>query len=54
MAREIGVHKLSAQALVTVNLLDKNDNSPDFEVSRYFIRVRENVKPGTVILKVNS
>ena len=48
----MGVNKLTATALVTVNLLDENDNAPKFERSKYFIQVHENEKPGTLILKV--
>ena len=52
VARELGADKLEARAAVSVALLDDNDNAPDFAREKYGVRVRENVRPGTVILKV--
>ena len=46
------MNKLTATALITVNLLDENDNAPKFERPKYFIQVLENEKPGVQILKV--
>lgn len=46
------MNKLSASALVTVNLLDRNDNPPKFDRDKYEVKVHENERPGTVILKV--
>ena len=48
------MNKLEATALVTVNLVDANDNAPVFDEEKYRVDVREDVKPGTVILTVST
>ena len=53
VARELSLNKLTASAIVTVNLIDENDNAPTFDRDRYEVQVHESVKPGTVILKVH-
>ncbi len=53
VARELGLNKLTASAPVTVKLVDVNDNAPEFDRERYEVKVHENAKPGTVILKVS-
>lgn len=40
---------MSSSALVTVFLIDVNDNPPEFERSIYSILVRESVEVGTVV-----
>ena len=53
VAREVGSSdQLQSSALVTVNILDRNDNVPVFEREKYEVDVRENEENGKVILKV--
>ena len=54
VAREVGPNKLSASSLITVNLLDSNDNKPVFTRDKYEVSVHENEVPGKVILKVRG
>ena len=55
VAREVGSSdQLHSSALVTVNLVDKNDNLPVFERDKYEVDVHENEENGKVILKVGS
>lgn len=51
-ARELGINKLSTTAMVTVNLIDVNDNAPKFLKEKYIFNVFENEAPGKVLLKV--
>jgi hypothetical protein len=37
---------------VTVNIVDENDNVPKFSDVSYDVTIPENVRPGTVILRV--
>ena len=53
VCREPGLDGLSSSALVTVNLVDANDNPPVFEKSKYSAVVHENEANGKVILKVS-
>ncbi|XP_014863728.1 PREDICTED: protocadherin alpha-11-like isoform X3 [Poecilia mexicana] len=39
---------------LTVNVIDVNDNSPVFSKSLYKVQIRENVSPGTFVLKLNA
>ena len=53
VAREVGSSdQLHSSALVTVNLVDKNDNLPVFERDKYEVDVHENEENGKVVLKV--
>ena len=53
MAREVGSSdQLYSSALVTVNLVDRNDNLPVFERDKYEVDVHENEQNGKVVLKV--
>ena len=53
VACEVGSSdQLQSSALVTVNILDRNDNVPVFEREKYEVDVRENEENGKVILKV--
>ncbi len=54
MARELGPGRLESRASVSVSIADDNDNAPRFAREKYRVRVRENVRPGTVILKVKK
>ena len=54
VAREVGSSdQLYSSALVTVNILDRNDNQPVFEREKYEVDVRENEENGKIILKVS-
>ena len=53
IATELGVSKLSASADVIVNLLDINDNRPDFSQSSYEINIPENQLAGVQIGQVS-
>ncbi|XP_076020960.1 protocadherin alpha-3-like [Genypterus blacodes] len=39
---------------LTVNVLDANDNAPSFSKSLYKVSVKENISPGTVVIKLNA
>ena len=54
IATELGVSKLSASADVIVNLLDLNDNRPDFSQSSYEINIPENQLAGVQIGQVSQ
>ena len=54
MATELGVSKLSTTADVTVNLLDINDNKPQFSQPTYEINIQENQEAGALIGKVSQ
>ncbi len=54
VAREVGSSELSASALVTVNLIDANDNAPVFDSKKYSATVHENDPNGKVVLKVSE
>ena len=55
MATELGVSQLSTTADVTVNLLDINDNKPQFSPKpTYEINIQENQEAGVLIGKVSQ
>ena len=55
MATELGVSQLSTTADVTVNLLDINDNKPQFSPKpTYEINIQENQEAGVLIGKVGT
>ncbi|XP_047209455.1 protocadherin alpha-5-like isoform X6 [Girardinichthys multiradiatus] len=39
---------------LTVNVIDVNDNTPVFSKSLYKVQIRENVSPGTFVVKLNA
>ena len=45
--------QLYSSALVTVNILDRNDNQPVFEREKYEVDLHENEENGKIILKVS-
>jgi hypothetical protein len=53
LATELGVNKLSASADVSVNLVDVNDNKPQFLKPTYEIDIVENQPPGVQIGRVS-
>nr|CAD7397956.1 unnamed protein product [Timema cristinae] len=54
MKGEKGKEKEVASSRVTVNLLDANDNLPQFALSSYRFRVSEDVKPGKLISNLSA
>ena len=52
IATETGPGRQSTSADVIVNILDINDNPPVFSQQEYRISIREDVSPGSKILKV--
>ena len=54
LATELGISQLSTSADVIVNLLDINDNRPDFSQSSYEIDIPENQLAGVQIGQVSQ
>ena len=54
VAQELGVNKLTASADVSVNILDVNDNKPQFTQSSYEFDVPENEKAGSIIGQISA
>ena len=54
VAQELGVNKLSTSADVSVNILDVNDNKPQFTQNAYEFDVAENEESGTIVGKVTA
>nr|XP_018915731.1 PREDICTED: cadherin-related tumor suppressor [Bemisia tabaci] len=52
IAKDQGIPPQSSTATVSLNVLDVNDNSPEFYPLLYVIRVKENTEVGTSILQV--
>ncbi|XP_023814939.1 protocadherin alpha-5-like [Oryzias latipes] len=44
----------SGSLALTVNVVDVNDNTPVFSRSLYKARIKENAKPGTLVVKLNA
>ena len=54
VAQELGVNKLQASADVSVNILDVNDNKPQFTENSYEFDIPENEEAGTIIGKISA
>ena len=54
VARDQGTPPLSSTAVVSVQVLDANDNSPQFYPRQYLVSVAENATPGTPVLNVTA
>lgn len=54
LARDGGSPSLSDTCVLTIYVLDENDNSPIFEQTAYNANVPENVSVGMIILKVRA
>ena len=52
VAKDQGLPPQSSTATVYLNVLDINDNSPEFYPQKYFLAVSETVKTGSSLLKV--
>uniref|UniRef100_A0A8C9R1A2 Protocadherin Fat 4 n=1 Tax=Scleropages formosus TaxID=113540 RepID=A0A8C9R1A2_SCLFO len=51
-ASDRGAHPLMSETTVIVNIVDSNDNPPEFESATYFTPVTKSVKVGTRLLRV--
>ncbi|XP_053320130.1 protocadherin-10-like isoform X1 [Spea bombifrons] len=49
-----GIPERSGTALVTISVLDANDNVPTFDQSFYRVSLPENVSKGTLVIKLNA
>ncbi|KAK1343210.1 LOW QUALITY PROTEIN: hypothetical protein QTO34_015987, partial [Cnephaeus nilssonii] len=49
-----GNPSLLSETTVTINIVDSNDNAPQFLKSKYFTPVTKNVKVGTKLIKVTA
>ncbi|KAM4732130.1 protocadherin alpha-5-like isoform 9-T9 [Anableps anableps] len=49
-----GIPPKSGTLQLTVNVIDVNDNTPVFSKSLYKVQIRENVSPGTFLLKLHA
>ncbi|MEE6478705.1 hypothetical protein FKM82_011971 [Ascaphus truei] len=49
-----GLPERSGTALVTISVLDANDNVPTFDQSSYRVSLQENVPKGTLVIKLNA
>ncbi|CAH0559968.1 unnamed protein product [Brassicogethes aeneus] len=54
VAKDQGIPSQSSTATVYLNVLDVNDNNPEFYPQQYFVPVSENIKAGASILKVSA
>lgn len=54
IARDQGIPPQSSTATVNINVLDVNDNNPEFYPQKYFVSVQEDSKINTSILKVTA
>lgn len=54
IARDQGIPPQSSTATVYLNVLDVNDNNPEFYPLEYFMSVSEDLKSGASILKVTA
>uniref|UniRef100_H3AQ83 FAT atypical cadherin 4 n=1 Tax=Latimeria chalumnae TaxID=7897 RepID=H3AQ83_LATCH len=53
-ASDRGSPPLMSESTVIINIVDSNDNAPQFSAPKYFTPVTKNVKTGTKILKVTA
>ncbi|KAF2894632.1 hypothetical protein ILUMI_11530 [Ignelater luminosus] len=54
IAKDHGIPPQSSTATVFLNILDVNDNNPEFYPQKYFLSVSEDTKTGTSLLKVSA
>lgn len=52
MAEDHGVPQLSTSQVLSVHIIDVNDEAPVFQRSEYEAQVMENKGPGTTVMKV--
>ncbi|CAL2038030.1 unnamed protein product [Caenorhabditis brenneri] len=53
-AKDAGIPSLSATSRVVIHVEDINDNTPEFELPGYFVKIPENLKIGSKILKIHA
>uniref|UniRef100_A0A1I7ULN9 LAM_G_DOMAIN domain-containing protein n=1 Tax=Caenorhabditis tropicalis TaxID=1561998 RepID=A0A1I7ULN9_9PELO len=53
-AKDAGIPSLSATSRILIHVEDINDNTPEFDISSYFIKIPENLPSGSRILKVHA
>ncbi|GMT19019.1 hypothetical protein PFISCL1PPCAC_10316 [Pristionchus fissidentatus] len=53
-ATDSGTPPLSTETSVNIEIMDENDNEPRFEKEKYVVRMSEEEKEGTVVLKVSA
>ncbi|XP_075679653.1 fat-like cadherin-related tumor suppressor homolog isoform X1 [Dermatophagoides pteronyssinus] len=51
---DCGQPSLSTTAVITINVLDINDNAPLFFQSSYFLKVREDIPIGTRLMRISA
>lgn len=54
IARDQGIPPQSSTATVYLNVLDVNDNNPEFYPQKYFVPIADDVQPETSVLKVTA
>ncbi|KAL9905398.1 fat-like cadherin-related tumor suppressor homolog isoform X2 [Glossina fuscipes] len=54
IAKDRGTPSLSAEALISINIEDVNDNAPIFGVQEVIFKVREDLPRGTVVAKIDA
>uniref|UniRef100_A0A3Q3WPX5 Cadherin-23 n=1 Tax=Mola mola TaxID=94237 RepID=A0A3Q3WPX5_MOLML len=54
MAKDGGNPALNTTAPVTVEVIDENDNPPEFSKSSYIVKIPENIIAGATVLLVNA
>ncbi|XP_061544471.1 cadherin EGF LAG seven-pass G-type receptor 2 [Phycodurus eques] len=53
-ARDHGYPAMSSSASITMNVLDVNDNNPDFTQKAYYMRLNEDAAVGTSVVTVSA
>ncbi|KAG8579549.1 hypothetical protein GDO81_010938 [Engystomops pustulosus] len=51
---DLGIPQKSSWKILAINVLDVNDNEPKFPSSGYCVRIREDAKIGSVVVKVKA
>ncbi|XP_061913850.1 cadherin-23-like [Entelurus aequoreus] len=54
MAKDGGNPSLNSTVPVTVEVIDENDNPPEFSKSSYIVKILENINAGATVLVVNA
>ncbi|XP_051504307.1 cadherin-23 [Myxocyprinus asiaticus] len=54
MAKDGGNPSLNSTVPITIEVLDQNDNPPEFSLSSYIINIQENIVAGATVLFVNA
>ncbi|XP_026544522.1 protocadherin beta-14-like, partial [Notechis scutatus] len=54
MAIDGGVPQKTGTVQINIDVLDINDNSPQFSQSEYKVRIKENLSKGTLLIKVEA